>query len=139
MNDVVNVSRLKVDRTETQRIYVTPSPPVRTSRTGTLYVIEAIVGHRKDEKGAWEYFVKWEEWEAKDNTWEKEWALARAKQMLREYWATQGGVVIFAYALPRGLLCLQLPVEYCDRPSKRMSDLRKHEKGCRVARGDDGT
>jgi hypothetical protein len=24
--------------------------------------------------------------------------------------------------------------QYCDRPSKRMSDLRKHEKGCRVAK-----
>jgi hypothetical protein len=73
MHDVVNVSRLKVDRTDTQRIYVTPPPPVRTSRTGTSYVIEAIVGHRKDEKGAWEYFVKWEGWDAKDNTWEEEW------------------------------------------------------------------
>jgi hypothetical protein len=24
--------------------------------------------------------------------------------------------------------------QYCDRPSKRMSDLRKHEKGCRVGK-----
>jgi hypothetical protein len=50
-HDVVNVSRLKVDRTELERIYVTPPPPVRSSRSGTSYIIEAIVAHRKDEKG----------------------------------------------------------------------------------------
>jgi hypothetical protein len=47
----VNVSRYKVDRADKERIYVTPPPPVRTSRSGTSYIIEAIVGHRKDEKG----------------------------------------------------------------------------------------
>jgi hypothetical protein len=51
IHDVVNVSRLKVDRTDKERMYVTPPPPVRTSRSGTSYVIEAIVGHGKDEKG----------------------------------------------------------------------------------------
>jgi hypothetical protein len=35
--------------------------------------------------------VKWEGWDAKDNTWEEEWDLARAKKMLREYWTVQGG------------------------------------------------
>jgi hypothetical protein len=50
-HDVINVSRLKVDLTDKERIYVTPPSPVRISRSGTSYIIEAIVGHRKDEKG----------------------------------------------------------------------------------------
>jgi hypothetical protein len=94
IHDVINVSRLKADRTNDERIYITPPPPVRTSRAGTSYVIEAIVGHRPDEdkKGAWEYEVKWEGWDEKDNTWEEETNLARrAKAMLHEYWEKHGG------------------------------------------------
>jgi hypothetical protein len=91
IHDVVNVSRLKVDRTDNERIYVTPPPTVRTSRAGTSYVIEAILGHRPDEdkKGAaaLEYEVKWGGWDTKDNTWEAEANLARrAKGMLEKYW-----------------------------------------------------
>jgi hypothetical protein len=92
VHDVINVSRLKADRTNNERIYITHPPPVRTSRTGTSYVIEAIVGHRPNEKkGTWEYEVKWEGWDAKDNTCETEADVARAKVMLRDYWAKQGG------------------------------------------------
>jgi hypothetical protein len=93
IRNVFNVSRLTADRTNEERIYITPPSPVRTSRAGTSYVIEAIVGHRpnEDKEGTWEYEVKWEGWDAKDNTWETEANLARAKAMLREYWAKQGG------------------------------------------------
>jgi hypothetical protein len=93
IHDVVNVRRLKLDRTDNERIYVTPPPPVRTSRTGTSYVIEAITAHRPDpdKKGKWEYLLKWEGWDTKDNTWEKEWDLARAKKMVQEYWEARGG------------------------------------------------
>jgi hypothetical protein len=49
IHDVINVSRLKAARANDERIEITPPPPVRTSRAGTSYVIEAIVGHRPDE------------------------------------------------------------------------------------------
>jgi hypothetical protein len=95
IHDVVNVSRLKVDRTDSlsERIYVTPPPPVRTSRTGTTHIIEAIVGHRPDEdkRAGWKYHVKWEGWDPKDNTWEPEANLAGATAMVEKYWETQGG------------------------------------------------
>jgi hypothetical protein len=93
IHDVVNVSRLKVDRTDNERIYVTPPPPVRTSRSGTTHIIEAIVGHRPDEdrRTGWKYHVKWEGWDPKDNTWEPEANLAGAKAMVDKYWETQGG------------------------------------------------
>jgi hypothetical protein len=94
IHDVVNVSRLKVDRTNDERIYVTPPPPVRTTRTGTSYVVEAIVNHRPDKDaaaGAWEYEIKWEGWDAKDNTWEPEVNLDGSKEMLKAYWSDKGG------------------------------------------------
>jgi hypothetical protein len=89
IHDVVNVSRLKVDRTDNsnERIYVTPLPPVRTSRSGTTHIIEAIVGHRPDEdkRAGWKYHVKWEGWDSKDNTWEPEANLSGAKAMVEKY------------------------------------------------------
>jgi hypothetical protein len=93
IHDVVNVSRLKLDRTDDERIYVTPPPPVRTSRSGTSYLIEGIVGHQPDEdrKAGWKYHVKWEGWDAKDNTWEPEANLAGGKPLLEEYWKKLGG------------------------------------------------
>jgi hypothetical protein len=89
IHDVVNVSRLKLDRTNDERIYVTPPPPVRTSRSGTTHIIEAIVGHRpyEDKRAGWKYHVKWEGWDSKDNTWEPEANLAGAKT----YWEARGG------------------------------------------------
>jgi hypothetical protein len=41
IHDTVNVSRLKIDRTDNSRIaWRPPPPPVRTSRAGTSYVVE---------------------------------------------------------------------------------------------------
>jgi hypothetical protein len=93
IHDVVNVSRLKVDRTDNDRIYVTPPPPMRTSRSGTTHVIEAVVGHRQDEdrRAGWKYQVKWEGWDVTDNTWEPEANLTGAKEMVEKYWETQDG------------------------------------------------
>jgi hypothetical protein len=84
IHDVVNVSRLKLDRRDKNNIYITPPPPVRTSRTGTFYVVEAIVGHRpdKDKGGAWEYEVKWEGWDTAENTWEPVVNLGKAADLL---------------------------------------------------------
>ena len=87
IHDVVNVSRLKLDRTSKERIYCTLPPPVRTSRSGTSYIIERIVNHRPatEDKNSFEYLVKWEGWPDTDNTWEPEYCLDGAKGMLNTY------------------------------------------------------
>ena len=60
--DTVNVSRLKVDRTDDSRVaWWLPPPPVRTSHAGTRYIVESIAKHRPSSDGtSWECEVKWE-------------------------------------------------------------------------------
>ena len=90
--DTVNVSRLKVDRTDDSRIAWRPPPPsVQTSRAGTSYVVQSITNRRPSSEGTgWEYEVKWEGWDEKDNTWEPEDNMAKAKEMVKQYWKELG-------------------------------------------------
>ena len=87
MYDTANVSRLKVDRTDISRIaWRLPPPLVQTGCAGTRYVVEYITKHRlSSDRTCWEYKVKWEGWDGKDNTWEPDENMAKAKQMLEQY------------------------------------------------------
>jgi hypothetical protein len=87
IHDAVNVSRLKDDCTDDSRVaWQQPRLPVRTSRVGTSYVVKSIVNHRPNSDGTGcEYEVKWEGWYQKDNTWEPEENMAKAKETDKRY------------------------------------------------------
>jgi hypothetical protein len=89
----VNLRRLNDDRTDDSRIaWQLPPPPIRTSHASTSYVVESIANHRPSSDGTrWEYKVKWEGWDEKDNTWEPEENMAKAKEMVEQYWKEMGG------------------------------------------------
>jgi hypothetical protein len=91
--DTVNVSWLKVDRTDHSTIASEPPPPpVWTSPEGTLYDVQSIAHHRPSSEGTGlEYEVKWESWDEKDNTWKPEDNMAKAKEMVKQYWKELGG------------------------------------------------
>ena len=93
IHETVNVSRLKVDRTDDSRIaWRAPPLPGLTSPAGTSYLVESIAKHRPSSDGtSWEYKVKWEGWDEKDNTWEPEENMAKAKEMVEQYWKEMGG------------------------------------------------
>jgi hypothetical protein len=92
IHDSVNVSRLKVDHTDDSRIaWRPPPPPVRTSCAGTSYFFESITKHwASSDRTSWEYEVKWEDWDEKDNSWEPEENMAEAKEMVEQYWKEMG-------------------------------------------------
>jgi hypothetical protein len=92
IHDTVNVSRLKVDCTDDSRIaWRLPPAPVRTSRAGTSYLVESIAKHRPSSDGtSLEYEVKWKGWDEKDNTWEPEENMAKAKEMVQQDWKEMG-------------------------------------------------
>jgi len=91
--DTVNISRLKVDCTDISRIARRPPPSlVRTRPAGTSYVIQSIANHRQSSEGTgWEYEVKWDGWDETHNTWEPEDNMAKAKEMVKQYWKEIGG------------------------------------------------
>ena len=92
IHDVINVSRLKLDCSSTDRILKPPPPPIRTSKAGqTTYAVEKILSHLPDAKNTWQYRVKWEGWDDNDSTWEPESALKNAKQAVDDYWNSIGG------------------------------------------------
>ncbi|RIB29878.1 hypothetical protein C2G38_2238627, partial [Gigaspora rosea] len=49
------------------------------------YVVEKIAGHRFNNDGELEYFIKWDGWEEKDNTWELS-THVFAEKLINEYW-----------------------------------------------------
>jgi hypothetical protein len=91
--DTVIVIRLNVDRTDDSRIdWRWPPLPVWTSRAGTSYVVQSIANHRPSSEGnGWEYEVQWEGWDEKDNTLEPEDNIAKAKEIVKQYWKEIGG------------------------------------------------
>jgi hypothetical protein len=93
IHDTVNVSRLKVDCTDDSRVAWRPLPPlVRTSCVGTSYVVESILNHQPSSDGTgWAYEVKWEGWDEKNNTWEPEKNMVKAKETVKQYWKEMGG------------------------------------------------
>jgi len=90
--DTVNVRRVEVDRTDNSRTaWWAPPPPVWTSHAGTRDVVQSIRNHRPGCKGTgWEYEVKREGWYEKDKTWEPEANMAKAKEMVKQYWKEIG-------------------------------------------------
>jgi hypothetical protein len=47
---------------------------------GTSYVVQSIANHHPSSEGTgWEYEVIWEGWDEKDNTWDSEDIMAKAK------------------------------------------------------------
>jgi len=66
--------------------------PVQTSHPGTRYVVQSISNHCPSSEGTgWESEVTWEGWEEKNNTWEPEENMAKAKGMVEQYWKEMGG------------------------------------------------
>jgi hypothetical protein len=47
----------------------THPPPVYADRRGGVHTVEAILGQQRHRNG-WQYLVKWEGYDDKDNTWE---------------------------------------------------------------------
>jgi hypothetical protein len=90
--DTVNVSRLKVDCTDDSRVIGWPlPPPVRTRCMGTSYVVQSITNHHLSSEGTgWKYTVNWEGWDENDNTWKPDEHMAKAKEMVKQYWKEIG-------------------------------------------------
>ena len=53
------------------------------------YEVEAIVSHRERD-GVKEYFVKWQGYDAADNTWEAEQGMDKAGLLVKSYWESRG-------------------------------------------------
>jgi len=90
--DTVNVSWLKVDRTDDSTIaWWLPPPLVQTSRAGTSHVVESIAKHRpSSDRTSWDDEVKWEGWDEKDNTLEPEENMAKANEIVEQCWNEMG-------------------------------------------------
>jgi len=91
--NTINISRLKADCTDESRVIWSPLPsPVRTSWADTSHVLKSIAIHRPDSQATrWEFEVKLEGWEKKDNMWEPENIMTTAKRRENQYWLEIGG------------------------------------------------
>jgi len=89
----VTISRLKVDRMDNSTVtWQPPPPPVRISHADTSYIVQSIANYCPSSKGTgWEYEVKWEGWDEKDNTLEPEENMTKPKEIVEQYWKEIGG------------------------------------------------
>jgi len=90
--DTVIVSRCKIDHTDNCRVCWLPPPlPAGTRCAGRSYVVESVANHRHSSEGtSWEDLVKWEDWDKKDNRWELDKNMTKAKEMVKQYWKEIG-------------------------------------------------
>jgi hypothetical protein len=110
--------------------------------------VEAIVGHRRKEKGAVEYLVKWKDWPEEHDTWMSAYPyLENARELLdsyqRDHRLSEAGEISSDSHHSVGVDCIQDP---CDtgyeepRPAKRRR-LPPHQGGLhsrkRIRRSED--
>lgn len=79
----------------------TPPPgPVEDSQasssenqeSGEEYEVEAVLNHRKQPSGAYQYLIKWTGSNNEHNVWKTAYQLRHAAKLIERYWARRGGL-----------------------------------------------